>query len=40
MEADLLALRRGGKQGDGARNEGQLEIALPVGTRRNDELRH
>src|ERR1700746_443827 len=39
MEADPLALRRGGKKSDRAGNEGELEIALPVGTgRHNYEL--
>ena len=40
MEADLLALAGGRKQSDRTGNEGQLQVALPVGTRRHDELQH
>ena len=36
MEADLLALRRGGKESNRAGNEGQLKVALPISTGRHD----
>ena len=40
VKADFLALRGGWEQSNWAGNEGQLEIALPVGTRRHDVLRY
>jgi hypothetical protein len=40
VKADFLALRGGWEQSNWAGNEGQLEITLPVGTRRHDVLRY
>jgi len=39
MEADLLSLTGRGKKRDRARDEGQLEVAFPIGARGHELLR-
>jgi hypothetical protein len=40
MEADLFAFRRSREKGYGAGNKGQLQVSLPIRTRRHDELQY